>query len=435
MNATASEACGAFTPPGPMFAFWTASSLVLTIIIVLSALVRIVLATVALYFMPKARVVVQALQMTSATATLLAALAALLVEWWLDLNKRNAVYYLFFISEFAYFLLYDLWLILRDRALQCAYFVTPKYLIWIVGVLIGITFIVMVAGLQMFSVNSEYNLGVLFFAGIFFLQLLILLIMTWLFARPLGANFGVAEGLNLPGFDALREVVVRTAVGSVLHLFTSVLYIVMLVLWSRGHLCSVSRGSVYYMSTLGFTLQLNISHRDDLPVRKLLSVVYARLSEYFCSQAKTTESHRVDTNVTSSATSASEQPTTRTKTPGSLTSYAVRLAHEETTLVKSATKGKREKAEVRWEAATTVSTSGQRTNEARRSLSLVGSEASGNSLIANQVISQEPPVSLNDTLIPGESLDLELTPTNSLNEEVNESHLENFDDTLPGVDV
>jgi len=104
-------------------------------------------------------------------------------------------------------------------------------------------------------------------------------------------------------------------------------------------------------------------------------------------------------------------------------------------LVKSATKGKREKAEVRWEAATTVSTSGQRTNEARRSLSLVGSEASGNSLIANQVISQEPPVSLNDTLIPGESLDLELTPTNSLNEEVNESHLENFDDTLPGVDV
>jgi len=435
MNATATDACDAFTPPGPMFAFWNVSSLVLTIVIVLSALVRTVLATVAFLFMPKARVVVQALQLSSAAASLLAALAALLVEWWLDLNDRNAVYYIFFISEFMYFLLYDLWLIFRDRALQCAYFITPKCFIWIVGALIAITFIVMVAGLQMFSVDSEYALGVLFFAGIFLLQLMILVIMTWLFARPLGANFGVAEGLNMPGFDALREVVVRTAVGSVLHIFTSVMYIIMLLLWSRGHLCSISRASVYYLSTLGFTLHLNISHRDDLSVRKLFFVAYSRVSKRLSGQSSTTASEPVGTDVTLTVSSSASEPH-KTKARGALTAYAVSLAYEETALVKSAPKRKREKAEARWEAAATASApEQQRNNEAGRTLSLIGSEASGNSFIANQLISQEPPVSLNDTSIPGQHEYLELTPTNSLCEEGGESHTAVLRHDLPGVDV
>ena len=51
-------------------------------------------------------------------------------------------------------------------------------------------------------------------------------------------------------------------------------YVIFLVLWSQGLLCQVGRGSVFYLSVLGFVVHLNISHRDDLPLRRLAYELY-----------------------------------------------------------------------------------------------------------------------------------------------------------------
>jgi hypothetical protein len=424
---------------------------VLTISIVASALIRALLAVVALRmtvatrFAPKTRMVVQGLQVSSAVTSVLAAVAALIVQWWLNLHRQNASFYIFFISEFAYFLLYDLWLILRDRALQCAYFNTPKLYIWIVGLLIASTFATMVIGLKEYGTFA--STGVYIFAGIFFLQLLILSIMTWLFTRPLRANFGVAEGLNLPGFDVLRVVVLRTAMGSMLHLCTSVLYIAMLVIWSEGLLCSVSRGSVYYMSTLGFTLHLNISHRDDLPVCRLASLAFSKVCKLYWHRGGNEKGQPTDSKSTLSAASAGEAnarlPMPKdVKKRESMATYTARLAYEESDLVESAPKPKRTAAESGWaaasQAASTEDLSATRNHspdKSRRTMSIVGSAASGGSLVSTQLTSLAQVARWSTSSRHGEQEELELTPSNSLSEDFHVYNPTKSDPLLAGSNV
>ena len=75
----------------------------------------------------------------------------------------------------------------------------------------------------------------------------------------------------------MMDVVKRTAIGSALHLSSSLAYILFLVMWQMGYLCQVGRGIPFYLSILGFLLHLNISHRDDLPLRRLFGHVNSLL--------------------------------------------------------------------------------------------------------------------------------------------------------------
>jgi hypothetical protein len=183
----------------------------------------------------------------------------------------GSFYFYLFAFEFAAFVFYDAWIILRDRALQCVFFRTPK------RYFLPVCFLVACATLHALYFNLVWPTGSKFVWGAssiqfymlqYYVQLVILVAMTCLFVRPLLFERGSGMGVS----QVLLDVARRTALGAFIHVLTSVFYLVCLVLWNVGYLCELGRGAVFQATMLGFILHVNISHRDDLPLRRVCSV-------------------------------------------------------------------------------------------------------------------------------------------------------------------
>ena len=275
---------------GPSLFWWHVASRTTMVLICACTLVRGIHAAVVLHTtvgMPRGTRqlwLVVPMHATSVIAGLCATISAIVAHFWLDITTDNddAPFFIFFTAEFTMFLMYDAWLLLRDRALQCEYFQTPKNGLIVVYTLISLVVVVIcMLYARPKNLKTLSRGAILLYIFTYWLQLFILAIMTFLFTRPLLRTFGTAAVIK--GADktaaVMLDVMKRTAVGSVLHLITTLFYVVLLFLWDAGVLCQFGRGLPFYVSVLGFLVHLNISHRDDLPVRRLVQLG----AEFFCS--------------------------------------------------------------------------------------------------------------------------------------------------------
>ena len=160
---------------------------------------------------------------------------------------------------------YDIWLILRDRALQSAFYRTPPMLLIPLLAVVG------------FVVVGAYWLDLPILAGV---HVVILGYATWLFMRPFANMSGL--GATSP---AVRSVVIRTGIGAAVH---AVLLVTQLSLFAYlytnrcvddyddGHggcilTCSdfIITTPIQYVGGVVFTIHIAISHRDDVLVWRI----------------------------------------------------------------------------------------------------------------------------------------------------------------------
>jgi hypothetical protein len=201
------------------------------------------------------------------------------------------------------------------------------------------------------------------------------------------------------------------------------------------------------MSTLGFTLHLNISHRDDLPVCRLASLAFSKVCKLYWHRGGNEKGQPTDSKSTLSAASAGEAnarlPMPKdVKKRESMATYTARLAYEESDLVESAPKPKRTAAESGWaaasQAASTEDLSATRNHspdKSRRTMSIVGSAASGGSLVSTQLTSLAQVARWSTSSRHGEQEELELTPSNSLSEDFHVYNPTKSDPLLAGSNV
>ena len=171
---------------------------------------------------------------------------------------------------------YDLWLILRDRVVQCPFLQTPRSYVSVAA-----TMILMYAAIVWASISQirgfKYNTagGFLLFIIYYTLQLLLVLWMTFVFTRPLLKEAKVTVSKETA---FLRQIVLRTAIGCAIHFATSLVYIITLTLYvfASDKAC-LGTGNHYTasfsVSVLGLVAHLNLSHRDDVALKKIFLVV------------------------------------------------------------------------------------------------------------------------------------------------------------------
>lgn len=226
----------------------------------------------------------------SVATSLLLAVAVTLGHRFVKTNKYDAPLISFLFINYLGVFTFDVWILLRDRAVQCVFFRTPNSFFAFAVVLVAI--FVMAAILSVSHVPSlRYNTtgGFVLFLIYYNVQLALVLWMTFVFTRPLrDTRSAVDVGLSKLN-DSIRSVINRTAIGCAVHFATSAVYIITLALYTFAENVCLGVGNHYSasfsVSVLGFILHMNLSHRDDLTVDKALRLL-VELFRQRCSQGE-----------------------------------------------------------------------------------------------------------------------------------------------------
>jgi hypothetical protein len=180
--------------------------------------------------------------------------------------------------QIAMFVCYDLWLLLREQALQSKHFKTPKCTVY-VGIFSIIIFII-----------TGVAFDLLVFP--FLIQLLFTMMMSWVFIGGL-RRYGISDIVecnllknNVVFYTnafsryriegearspVLQDVIFRTGVGAILHILCSILVVVMIVIAGPNNNNSAAYAAVYCLFVLPVTLHIGVSHRDDVALRRVVS--------------------------------------------------------------------------------------------------------------------------------------------------------------------
>jgi hypothetical protein len=109
------------------------------------------------------------------------------------------------------------------------------------------------------------------FTFVYLLQQPIIIIMAYLFARPL--FFSSSDLVDIRRCSVLVDVVRRTAIGASLHVVATLIYLYFAELGPYTKKNCDAEALSFHISNLAFVLHVSISHRDDLPVRRGISDV------------------------------------------------------------------------------------------------------------------------------------------------------------------